>query len=315
MSARAAATVIISSALYCGHAGLPAVASTFSSSHLPNVSRSRAIVVPGDVVVVVALGVVLRVGRMRPVRHVRHVRHGPGGKHDGAGPGVEGVDDLFDGHHGSFGGKDRLLLHPGDPPQLHVACPVRPLRVDDRDVRVERRDGGQQLAGERAGDRPDRRGLADEACPVVAAQHRERQPARARHVPVRHPGVAVLLDLERARPAVLDRVPEPVQRAHPGIAAPGEDQLAHAARADQLVVNQVRRHPDHGEVPASLPYHLVPGRERDQVGEPLHRDDVAVVYRPPYSLRERDDLRHIPLPSLRFQQLYPPWPSSAHSFA
>ena len=63
---------------------------------------------------------------------------------------------------------------------------------------------------------------AGRSVPDVAAHHRERQPGRAGDVAVRHPGVAVLLELEGVRPVALDRVAEPVQRADAGIASPGE---------------------------------------------------------------------------------------------
>ena len=86
----------------------------------------------------------------------------------------------------------------------------------------------------------------------------------------------MLLDRERLRPAVLDRVAQPVQRADAGIAAPGEHQLVGAAHADQLVVDQVRRHADQRQVLAALADDLVPGRERDEMGEAFHGDGVAV---------------------------------------
>ena len=86
--------------------------------------------------------------------------------------------------------------------------------------------------------------------------------------------MAVLLDLELAR---LDRVAEAVQRADARVAAPGEDQLARAAGADQLVVDDVRRHPHERQVALALADDLVPGGDGDQVGEALQRDGVAVV--------------------------------------
>jgi hypothetical protein len=85
---------------------------------------------------------------------------------------------------------------------------------------------------------------------------------------------------------MLHRVAEPVQRADAGVAAPGEDQLAGAAGADELVVDEVRRHPDQGQVAAPLPDHLVPGGERDQVGETFHGHGVAVTDRPLHGFGE-----------------------------
>ena len=46
-------------------------------------------------------------------------------------------------------------------------------------------------------------------------------------------------------PSILHRVAQPVQRADARIAAPGKLELRDAARADQLIVNQIRRHADH----------------------------------------------------------------------
>ena len=90
------------------------------------------------------------------------------------------------------------------------------------------------------------------------------------------PGVAVLLDLERARPAVLDRVAEAVQRADAGIAAPREDvSLRAQPDADQLVVDDVGRHPDEVQVTPPLADDLVAGGERDEVGEALERRRVC----------------------------------------
>ena len=89
--------------------------------------------------------------------------------------------------------------------------------------------------------------------------------------------MAVLLDLERPGPAVLDRVAEPVERPDARVAAPREDHLLRAAGPDELVVDDVRRHPHEGEVAAALPDDLVPGGVRDEVGEALERDGVAVV--------------------------------------
>ena len=112
--------------------------------------------------------------------------------------------------------------------------------------------------------------------PMIAAKDRERQPGRARLVGVGHGGVRMLLDRDRLRPAVLDRVAEAVQRADAGIAAPGEHQLVGAAHADELVVDEVRRHPDQREMLAALADDLVPRRIRNEMGEPLHGHGIAI---------------------------------------
>ena len=90
--------------------------------------------------------------------------------------------------------------------------------------------------------------------------------------------MAVLLDLERLRPALLDRVAQPVQRADARVAAPGEDQLAHAAHADQLVIDQIGRHPRHGQPAPPLANDLMAGGEGDQMCEALEHDIVAVMH-------------------------------------
>ena len=56
----------------------------------------------------------------------------------------------------------------------------------------------------------------------IAAKHRERQIGGARLIGVGHRRVRMLLDFERARPVVLDRVAKAMQRTDAGIAAPGK---------------------------------------------------------------------------------------------
>ncbi|SLH61335.1 Uncharacterised protein [Mycobacteroides abscessus subsp. abscessus] len=174
--------------------------------------------------------------------------------------------------------------------------PIRPLGVHDRHVRVQRGHGGEPFPGEGAGDRFDRVGHLGQVGADVAAQHRERQAGGAGDVAVGHARVAVLLDLERHRPAVLHRVAEPVQRADAGVAAPGEHQLARAARADELVVDQIGGHPHQRQVAAALPDDLPPGRHRNQVGEALERDGVAVVHEVGDRVRQRRYIGHEPSP-------------------
>jgi hypothetical protein len=89
--------------------------------------------------------------------------------------------------------------------------------------------------------------------------------------------VLVLLDFERRGPALLDRVPQAVERAHTGVAAPGEHQFFDAACADELVVDHIGGHADHGQVAALLANNLMARRKRDQMSEPFKRDGVAVL--------------------------------------
>ena len=238
--------------------------------------------IPGLVEVVVAGGVAQRVRGMRSAGRRGHVADHPGGQHDRPRLGRQLLHDLLDGDDRPPGAEHGFLLHPGDPPQLDVPGPVGTLGVDDRHVRVQRGHGGQPLAGERAGDRPDG-GLpiearqAFQAGAAVAAQDRERHSRGACHVAVGHPRVAVLLQLKWSRPRVFHRVPEAVQRAHPGVAAPGEDEPAGTARPDELVIEHIGGHPDQGQVTPALPDDFPPGRERDEVSESFHGDRIPVV--------------------------------------
>ena len=112
---------------------------------------------------------------------------------------------------------------------------------------------------------------------AIAAEHGERQARGAGLIGVGHGGVAVLLDLERPRPALLVGVAEAVQRADAGIAAPGEHHLLRRAHADQLIVDQVGRHAHQGQVLAALADGLVAGGVGDEVREALEGGGVAVA--------------------------------------
>src|SRR3954452_6822225 len=90
--------------------------------------------------------------------------------------------------------------------------------------------------------------------------------------------MAVLLDLQRPGPAVLDRVAQPVQRPDARIASPREDELARAAHADHLVIDQVGGHTYKGELTPALPDDLVAGREWYQVGKALQRQGHTVLH-------------------------------------
>src|SRR5205807_7045071 len=73
---------------------------------------------------------------------------------------------------------------------------------------------------------------------------------------------------------VCSPISQPVQGAHPGIAAPRENELARAAHADELIVDQVGRHADQREVATALADDLVAGSKGNQVREPFHGHGV-----------------------------------------
>jgi hypothetical protein len=83
-----------------------------------------------------------------------------------------------------------------------------------------------------------------------------------------------------------------MQRADARVATPREDQLVGAAHADELVVDQVRCHAHQREMLLSLANDFMPGGVWYQVGEPFHRDRVAVADGRFDSCGEGHDLRH-----------------------
>ena len=87
----------------------------------------------------------------------------------------------------------------------------------------------------------------------------------------------MLFQFELVRPAVLDGVSQAMQRADAGIAAPRKNQLGDAAHADELIVNEVRGHADQREPFAALTDDLVAGGMRNEMGEALKRDGVAIA--------------------------------------
>ena len=162
-SARAAATVIISDALYvmavtpasAALAGAFANASGAASSRVlgstPGMCRDLARSRP-------------RPGRTRcrarssrarttdgAARHDRDGAHRPRRQDHGVGAAPsKRVHDLLDRDDRPSRREHGFLLHADDPFDQHVALAIGFLRVDDRDVGPERRHGCELLAGERA---------------------------------------------------------------------------------------------------------------------------------------------------------------------
>src|ERR1700742_4901408 len=67
-----------------------------------------------------------------------------------------------------------------------------------------------------------------------------------------------------------------MKRADARIAAPGEFQCASDTHPDHLIVEDIRRHADQGQIPPSLANDLMTRRIRDEVREALERDRVAI---------------------------------------
>ncbi|MCY1237882.1 hypothetical protein D9M72_505940 [compost metagenome] len=165
--------------------------------------------------------------------------------------------------------------------------------MNDRHIRADRRHGGEHFAGEGAGDRLDvgvhfRQVRAD-----VTAQRREGQVGGAGLIGVGHGRMGVFLYLQRPRPLVFDRIAEAVQRTDARIAAPGEFHATGSADADQLIIENVRRHAHQEQVLAPLADDFMSGGIGDQMGEALHRNGVAIPDIVADGLGERNDLRHV----------------------
>src|ERR1700680_4422673 len=156
LSWRAAATVIISSAVYACVTGsrfssrsgdVPAAHDVVAHPAQERLSIS-ADTVPCGVEGVVPERISLRVRRMRSARRDGDVAGCEGWQNDFLGPGVEAVDDLLDVDQRAPRGEDRLFLHTDDAPHLHISLPVRTLRVDDADVWRQGRHRRAELARE-----------------------------------------------------------------------------------------------------------------------------------------------------------------------
>jgi hypothetical protein len=96
--------------------------------------------------------------------------------------------------------------------------------MDDRHIRLERGDSRQTLAREGARDGANALRVLEQVRADVRAQHGEGQARSSPDVSVRETRRRMLLELEGLRPSLLDRVPQPMETADAGIAAPREDE-------------------------------------------------------------------------------------------
>src|SRR5436190_2136861 len=113
-SARAAAIVIISAAVYVAAWVRGSSREDMILHPLPEGVAVAADRVPRDVEVVVAHGVAVGVRRVRAVRGHRHVVDRPPGQDDRTGPRLERLDDLLDGDEHPPRAEGGLLLHADD---------------------------------------------------------------------------------------------------------------------------------------------------------------------------------------------------------
>src|SRR5512143_460778 len=102
----------------------------------------------------------------------------------------------------------------------------------------------------------------------------------------------MLFELELVRPAVLDCVAQPMQRPDARVPAPGKDQLGAATHPDPLIVDEIGRHPDQSQSLTALTDDLVAGGMRNEMGEALQGDRVAILDSRFYGFGERGNPRH-----------------------
>ena len=105
-------------------------------------------------------------------------------------------------------------------------------------------------------------------------------------------GMAMLFKLDWAWPAMLYCITQAMERTNTRVTAPGEDQFAHTAHPNQLIVDQVWCHADQGQITATLTNDFVAGSKGDEVGKPLHRYGHPILDRGGYCLSEREKPGH-----------------------
>ena len=111
----------------------------------------------------------------------------------------------------------RFLLHAHDSLDEHVPDLACPLGVDDGDIRHDGGHGRKLFPGVGTFNGSDARIDHGQIRATVAAEESERQRARARLVSMSHGGVAVLLDFQLPRPAVLHCIAQPCREPTPGL--------------------------------------------------------------------------------------------------
>ena len=102
----------------------------------------------------------------------------------------------------------------------------------------------------------------------------------------------MFLDLDAVRPAVFDGIAQPPEQADAGIAGIGEDQFAHRADADQLVVDHVGGHAHQREILDALADRLMGAGVRDEMGETFESGGVTGFQILRDRFGQRHELRH-----------------------
>src|SRR3546814_12972980 len=87
----------------------------------------------------------------------------------------------------------------------------------------------------------------------------------------------MLIKFELIGPMMFNSIAEPMQRTDTGIAAPGKHQPISTAHADHLVVDDVGRHTDQGEVASFLTNDLMRCPNGDQMCKTFESNALAIA--------------------------------------
>ncbi len=212
---------------------------------------------------------------MRAERHLDH-----GGDHvrrhrDAGGSNLVGAHELVDGGDDGPRRVREPLVEDVGLVEMQVARRVAERRVQQRDVRGERRDGSELLPRERAGDRPPLRVQGQQVAAQQAA-HREERDAHLRGTQLgEHHDARALAHLDRAALGTATergREAEVLLEADVGLLAD-----AHGTRSDEQVDVDAVRRPDHAKSRAPLADQLAHERHGEPGAQPAaERDGVAV---------------------------------------
>ena len=161
---------------------------------------------------------------------------------------------------------------------MGIALSVGSLRVDNRDIGIEWGHHGNAPIAIGTFDALDEAVHTRHIRACVAPQRKERQPRCPGGVPAHHSVMGIFFEVERSGDALLYGAAYTMQRPHAWIAQVAKHQLTRRARCYHLIVNQIGRHADKGEVAPALADNLMPGREADESREALDGDGQAIAH-------------------------------------
>src|SRR5690606_34647578 len=158
---------------------------------------------------------------------------------------------------------------------MRIALRVGALYVNNRHVRVERRDNDNFTAGIRVDHAANVGVVALQVDRGRLVHRHKRQPGSPGLEARDHAKVRVFLPFE---PPLFDGRAHSAQRTDTGVPHVREDHLTGAARGDHLLVDQVWRGARQGQSLATLADDLVAGGKGDQVGRTGQVNTIRVMY-------------------------------------